>query len=369
MRIVHLADLHLGFRRFGRTTSKGINCREADVFRAFREALTKIKEINPDLLLIAGDVFHWSRPHNMALVQTQRLLQEFISSTDIETIVIAGNHDSVKAKDNTCILELFNWMDRMTVFTQKAEVWIKDNIRIACLPHNALLEANDIDLRPHPDFQFNLLMVHGTVDGNLVNDDGGTDVPADLLQMPWDYVACGHFHTFRHIDRFIYYAGAIERTSNNIWQEAEEEKGFIEFDLEHKKVFFHPVSTRKTIDFPVIDAQNKMIDELNNLIADHVKQVDIRDAVVRQRMINLPRSLQSQLDYKQIRSFQAQALHYEFVPKPPQMGTNWEEITQNRGGSLYEDTRRFLENYPISQDIDRQAFVNKGLEYLQGTTG
>jgi hypothetical protein len=90
----------------------------------------------------------------MALVQTQRLLQEFISSTDIETIVIAGNHDSVKAKDNTCILELFNWMDRMTVFTQKAEVWIKDNIRIACVPHNALLEANDIDLRPHPDFQF-----------------------------------------------------------------------------------------------------------------------------------------------------------------------------------------------------------------------
>jgi exonuclease SbcD len=39
MRLVHLADLHLGFRAYSRTNSLGINRREADVFMAFQQAL------------------------------------------------------------------------------------------------------------------------------------------------------------------------------------------------------------------------------------------------------------------------------------------------------------------------------------------
>lgn len=372
MRIVHLADLHLGFRRYNRSTSKGVNCREADVFKAFREALTKIKELNPDLLLIAGDVFHWSRPNNLALVQTQGLLQNFIYQSNIETIVIAGNHDAVRTKDNTCILELFSFIDKVRVVSYEAEIIVVNHdqtARIACLPHSGLLEADKIDLRPNRDFQFNILMVHGTIDPRFVNDDGGGNVPPDLLEMDWDYVACGHFHSYRHIDRFIYYAGAIERTSNNIWQEAEEDKGFIEFDLEHKKVFFHPLATRKTIDLPMIDCQTKTIEEVNNLIADHVKQVDITDAVVRQRILNLPSSCQNQLDYKQIRNFKSQALHYEISSKSPHTKTARLFAPEGTGGGLYEDAKQFLQSYPISQDIDRDTFVEKGLTYLQRTAG
>lgn len=211
-------------------------------------------------------------------------------------------------------------------------------------------------------------MLHGTVDGNLVNDAGGANVPADFLEMDWDYVACGHFHGFRHMGRFIYYAGAIERTSNDIWKEAEEEKGFIEFDLEHKKAIFHPLPTRKTIDLPTIDAANKTIEVLDKLIADNVKQTDITDAIVRQQVINLPKSLQNQLDYRQIRTFQAMALHYLFVPKPLSLSIDQSFPSAEQKGSLYEEAEQFFNSYAISPDIDRATFVKTGLDYLQKAT-
>ena len=66
MRLVHLSDLHLGYRQFQRQTAAGINQREADVASVFRAAIDKIIEIKPEIVLIAGDVFHNVRPPNPA---------------------------------------------------------------------------------------------------------------------------------------------------------------------------------------------------------------------------------------------------------------------------------------------------------------
>ena len=62
MRLVHLADLHLGFRQYQRLTPAGINQREADVAGTFRRALDRVIALRPDLVLVAGDVFHTVRP-------------------------------------------------------------------------------------------------------------------------------------------------------------------------------------------------------------------------------------------------------------------------------------------------------------------
>jgi exonuclease SbcD len=96
MRLVHLADLHLGFRAYSRTNSVGINRREADVFRAFQQALQMTSELNPDLLLIAGDVFHVPRPGNLAVIEAQKQLAKFCAACEAEVLIIAGNHESVR---------------------------------------------------------------------------------------------------------------------------------------------------------------------------------------------------------------------------------------------------------------------------------
>ena len=68
MRLVHLADLHLGFRQYQRLTPAGVNQREADVARSFVRAVDQTIALRPDLVVIAGDVFHTVRPSNPAIL-------------------------------------------------------------------------------------------------------------------------------------------------------------------------------------------------------------------------------------------------------------------------------------------------------------
>jgi DNA repair protein SbcD/Mre11 len=369
MRLVHLADLHLGFRAYSRMTSQGINRREADVFNAFREALERTVALKPDVVLIAGDVFHVPRPGNLAVVQTQRELVKFRQNCNAEIVVIAGNHESVKSSDNRCILELLSLIPGISVVTHKPEAIAiaSDRIKVFCLPHNALGESNQMQIRPDPDFAYNLLMLHGTVDSDRINDYGGYDIPADLMDMPWDYVAAGHYHSFMHLGRNAYYAGAIERTSNDIWKEADEEKGFVEFNLETYTAKFHALDApRKTIDLPVIDAIGKEAAEIDLLIADRAAQVDVTDKLVRQRLIGLSKSVQRQLDYQTIRSLQTKATHYLFDPRSPEATTRESEDNEQeaRQGSLVDQAKEFLQKRNLPAGVDRDRFVSQGLAFL-----
>ncbi|AFY73016.1 DNA repair exonuclease [Synechococcus sp. PCC 7502] len=368
MRVVHLADLHLGFRAYNRVTSQGINRREADVFAAFREALEKTIALKPDLVLMAGDIFHVPRPTNLAICQTQRELVRFRSLCGAEIVVIAGNHESIKTADNRCILDLLSLIPDITVVTSKPEAVevCGGKVKVFCLPHNALERLDQVQIAPDAEVTYNLLMLHGTVDSDRINDYGGYDIPEKVLQMPWDYVACGHYHSYTHLGRNAYYAGAIERTSNDIWKEAEEDKGFIEFDLETHKAKFHPLkSPRSTIDFPIIDAANYDAPSLDRLISDHVKQVDITDKLVRQRVINLPKSVQTQLDYRQLRSFQSLAVHYLLDLRSPQVGLLESKDLMPKSGGISERAKAFLQDRSLPSGLDRQNFVTKGLSYLQ----
>jgi DNA repair protein SbcD/Mre11 len=368
MRVVHLADLHLGFRAYNRVTSQGINRREADVFAAFKEALDKIIILKPDLVLMAGDIFHVPRPTNLAICQTQRELVRFRGECSAEIVAIAGNHESIKSSDNRCILDLLSLIPDITVVTSKPEAIsvCGGKAKVFCLPHNSLEQLDRVQIEPDREFDYNLLMLHGTVDSDRINDYGGYDIPERVLQMPWDYVACGHYHSYTHLGRNAYYAGAIERTSNDIWKEAEEEKGFIEFDLTTHQATFHPLkSPRKTIDFPIIDAANHDAQALDRLIADHVNRVDITDKLVRQRIINLPKSVQTQLDYRQLRSFQSLAVHYLLDLRSPQTTPTESKEFLPKSGSISDRAKVFLQDRTLPSGLDRNAFVTKGLEYLQ----
>src|SRR5207247_2357846 len=68
MKLAHLADLHLGFRQFDRQTPKGANQREVDVAEVFKRAVDDILEQKPELIVVAGDLFHSVRPTNAAIL-------------------------------------------------------------------------------------------------------------------------------------------------------------------------------------------------------------------------------------------------------------------------------------------------------------
>ena len=108
LRLVHLSDLHLGYRQYQRLTPRGINQREADVAQSFTRALDRVIELAPEIVLIAGDVFHQVRPTNTAILhaylQFARLRQAL---PDTEIVMVAGNHDTPRSAETGSILRLF----------------------------------------------------------------------------------------------------------------------------------------------------------------------------------------------------------------------------------------------------------------------
>ena len=64
MKVVHLADTHLGYSAYRKISESGYNQREEDVILAFIDAVDKIVNLRPDAVLHCGDLFDSVRPTN-----------------------------------------------------------------------------------------------------------------------------------------------------------------------------------------------------------------------------------------------------------------------------------------------------------------
>ena len=168
MRLVHLSDLHLGYRQYQRLTPGGINQREADVAGAFRRAVEKTIALSPDVVLVAGDVFHNVRPTNPAILQAFQQfarLRAALPGTDV--VMVAGNHDTPKTAETGCILRLFKELGVHVVDGAPERLAFPEkNLSILAVP-DVPGAANAIALAPDPAARYNVLLLHGEVEGML----------------------------------------------------------------------------------------------------------------------------------------------------------------------------------------------------------
>lgn len=380
MRLIHLSDLHLGYRQYQRLTPGGVNQREADVAATFQRAIDLVIDLAPDLVLIAGDVFHTVRPSNQAIVhafvQFARLRQALPNAA---VIIVAGNHDSPRSSDLGSILRLFRELG-IHVVDREA-----DRIRIDEL-QLSVLAVPDVPGTARPKFntdtgtRFNVLLVHGEVEGVLPAQAASSDraalaiAPAELSEAPWDYVALGHYHVYQKVAPKAYYSGSIDYTSSNTWGERNEErhagvsgKGLIEHDLVTGEHRFHPLSLgRALIDLPPVGAAGLTAAEVDVLIAQAVERCagGIDDQMVRLVIRDFPRHLARDLDHKQLREFKRRALHFQLDLHPPQSARLAASSAPGRRPSLSDYVREKLSARPIDADVDRAELIRVGLAYL-----
>src|SRR5690606_39230611 len=119
----------------------------------------------------------------------------------------------------------------------------------------------------------------------------------------------------------VWYAGALDYVSPNPWGELRVEreekirgKGWLLVDLESGKVERQLITApRRVLDLPWLDAGELSNVELDRLLAEAVDGVKggIDDAVVRQVVRNVPRTLARELDHAAIRHWKARALHFQ----------------------------------------------------------
>lgn len=382
MRLVHFSDLHLGFRNYQRQTPTGVNQREADVAIAFRKAIDKTIELQPDLVLIGGDVFHSVRPTNAAIVDAYKQFSRLVEMLpDSLIVMIAGNHDTPRTSETVCILGLFKRLGIHVVVNEPERLHFRDrDLSIFAIPH-ALASRPKFD--PQIGVRYNVLLLHDEVEGvirrfgTIAEREAGELKLSDLGCDRWSYVALGHYHVYHKYAPNAYYSGALEYTSTNIWGEVEEAimkqipgtsgKGLIEHDLETGHHEFHPIDlARPVINLPELSGVGLSAADLGAAIEKVVDACEggIDEKIIRLVVRDVPRHVLRELDHKKIREFKRRAIHFLLDARRPQPHRMEASGAPGRRTSLTEMVRATLEQRELTPGIDRAALVDLGLRYL-----
>ena len=254
MRLVHLSDLHLGFRAYW-TVERGWNQRERDLAAAFRFALQETVRLRPDLVLVTGDVFDDPSPPSTAFLTFHRGIAHLQAHLPgVSVLVIAGERDTPRNAAHPGPVAVLDALPGVEAAAGSARAvrFRRTGVHALLVPFRAAAGLAHPDIRPDPAARWNLLLIRG---------DPATVTPAlNLDPAEWSYVAIGGDHHARAWETNVRASGALERPRTSPWQEAAEERGFLSFDLEHGVAEFHPVPGRPVVDLAPVRVERDDIE-------------------------------------------------------------------------------------------------------------
>ena len=253
VKIVHMSDLHLGY---------GSRQRARDIVRAFESAMARAAELEPDLVVVSGDVFDHSRVTAPTIAVFAKAVARFhVRRPDVPVAVAAGTRDTPLDAGVPSPLALVGKLKSVTTtWTSVRRLRIRTcNAQVVLVPHRAVTSPRPLEVSPNPSVRWNVLVVHaGTAASGAARDHGaghGGGTPATSIPLAgWDYVALGSDHTHRKVAERAWYAGSLERVGPNPWEEASDQKGFVTFDADSGEATFCPVEARAVISLAPVDA-------------------------------------------------------------------------------------------------------------------
>ncbi len=232
MKFLHLADLHFGKSIYGVSLLE-----KGDQPVWVERFLQLVCEIQPDVIVIAGDVYDRSSPSGEAVALLDSMITD-LAEKEIPVIIVAGNHDSgqrlsfggsllakqrihisgVLSKELPCVTlsdqegPVNFWLMPYIFPSLVAQRLEDESIRDYDTAVRRLLELQKIDFS-----QRNVLIAHQnvTANGQESTRGGSESMVGGVGQVDYsvfegfDYVALGHIHSSYPVGReTIRYAGS-----------------------------------------------------------------------------------------------------------------------------------------------------------------
>ena len=370
MKILHVADTHLGYSAYRRVTEEGVNQREMDTYDAFKQFIDCALKSKPDIVIHAGDLFDSVRPTNRAITfAIHQILR--LSKQEIPFVIIAGNHEHPKLKETGHIFSVLDHIENVyPIYNAKYETIpfeLDDKkITIHAIPQTITKqEFNDNlkKIKPEASADYNILVAHGGVKGIKefsMNEFNELIIPTQYLKFNFDYIALGHYHKYVKVSENAFYSGATERFT---FSDAGEQKGFIELELKDGKIKhdFIPLKIRPMADPDPINCSKLSLDEIMKCIKKTIKEIEPQGKVFRIVLENIPSHIYRGLDFSTIREQSSEAIHYEIKANVIKEGESKASET-SKIDALSNEFEVFLRK----QDIDeKETLLKLGLEYIQ----
>ena len=265
VKFLHTADWHIGRKL------QGLDLLEDQQF-VLENLITEMKKINPDFLIIAGDLYDRSVPSKEATKLLQELLVKINIGCNIPIFAISGNHDS---RERLAIGEAWFSKHKFYLHTRLEQAFDKisyEDADIYLLPYFEPFEAReyfeDPTLTTHnaatkrvideiyknlDTNKINILVAHTFVSGGLETDSereisiGTVENVAVEVFDKFDYVALGHLHNPNAInEERLKYSGSPMAYS---FSEASQIKGmrFVEVTKESYSEEFIPLKQKRKL--------------------------------------------------------------------------------------------------------------------------
>lgn len=336
--IAHFSDVHLGYEAYSAKSAAGVNQRGEDVVRALAKVVSDIVAADPPLVICSGDIAETPHPQVkymlVAAMQFQKLAGIRPDGSRRQLVVIAGNHDQSKHTRDGCFLDLYQGIPGVHVVTSGYSRLTFDepelqDVVVHALPHDSLRDLKDLDVKP-VEGKTNVLTAHGVAESSeLYRRAVGREylIPSDLLLQPWEYVALGHWHTQGPVyplgshqqDARAWYAGSVESVDfGDVKGGSVHERGWLLVDvargeLPEVSIQKHPV--RSMVNLPVVDASNMSPADVSVALVQNLKSTELEKAVVRQRVVGVPRDIWTLVDTTPALKMAETTLHYRLEPR------------------------------------------------------
>ncbi len=217
MKLIHIADTHLGLAAFSRLDpDTGMNLREKQIYDNFLRAINDIINAKPDALVHAGDLFDTVKPKTKAYTTVLEALER-LHAAGIPLIIIAGNHSMAKTRYTTSPYEVLTYHPGEIKAAYKfcyETVEIGDTIfhliPNMLRPEDYRTEFEKIELRSN---HTNVLVTHGLatqIKDKRLATVAEHELDSTILSEKFDYIALGHYHRQCQITDNAWYSGSTE---------------------------------------------------------------------------------------------------------------------------------------------------------------
>lgn len=209
IRFVHASDAHLGYMQYNLLE------RQEDFLKAFEEFIENTKELSPDFVIFAGDLFNDPHPSNLVLSSAI----DQIDSLKIPFLVVPGSHDNIYSALVGTVLDPLHRGRHIHYLPVKP--YKHENIYVYGMTNfrrRADFEkARDEYFKarpPEPKEKYNIFVLHQGVDFPKLNlHPNEVEILPGELPKGFQYYAAGHLHVpvdFKFDNGIFAYSGSLE---------------------------------------------------------------------------------------------------------------------------------------------------------------